>query len=252
MALMVPGGVRLRQRPLILDERHLATLIRITQGVNRLKRKRVIVPSALLAFFGLFALQPGQALAECDATTGPQDSALIAELDSGSQATRSWAESWGLVWSLASAGQALAAMASHGSEKTDLWIGAGSSALGLIPTWISPPAITHFPSDRSSLCDSRDFEKILERYAQDDRRNSGWIAQAGNLGVNAGVGLILGLGYGHWSSAGISMAIGIPVGEAMILTYPNAAGRLQAPLERTRVSFAPTTGGGSLLVSMGI
>ena len=50
--------------------------------------------------------------------------------------------------------------------------------------------------------------------------STSWIAHVVNVLFNVGVGLILGLGYDRWQTAGLNGAVGIAVGEATVLTTP--------------------------------
>lgn len=40
------------------------------------------------------------------------------------------------------------------------------------------------------------------------------------MAFNAGIGLVLGLGYGHWVSAIVNFLAGVLIGEGTILTSP--------------------------------
>jgi hypothetical protein len=174
-------------------------------------------------------------------------------LEEARHSTRIWANSWGALWSTAVVGQAAFAIStSNSATKTDLWVGAGSSALGLIPTWIVPPRLISEPVPTG--CDSPErIGEFLDKTATNDSQNSGYVAHLSNVGVNTAVGLILGLGLGHWGSAAISLAAGIPLGELMIFTYPRSAAKLRDALD-SRVSAAavPIPGGGTVLVSLAL
>ena len=63
-------------------------------------------------------------------------------------------------------------------------------------------------------------EKLLESGADAEASTFAWYLHVGNVLFNAGMGLILGLGYGHWTSAVINTLVGSAVGEANILSGP--------------------------------
>jgi hypothetical protein len=65
---------------------------------------------------------------------------------------------------------------------------------------------------------------------------------------NVGLFLVLGAGFGHWTSATISLLTGIATGEVMIFTQPVGAvealrqyrrGDLGSPLAGVRMGIAP-------------
>jgi hypothetical protein len=155
-------------------------------------------------------------------------------LAKGKHATRVWANAWGATWTVATLAQgAIAATTSDRDTAQDLWVGSASAALGLIPTWILPPVIVSRelssasdPSENS--CEAlAQAEALLEQAAKNDQQNTGVWVHASNVLVNVGIGLGMGLGFHHWGSAAISTGIGIPVGELMILTYPQSALKLR-------------------------
>jgi hypothetical protein len=180
--------------------------------------------------------------------------------------------SWGLGWATVTLGQSIAALGAKDASKTDLWVGAASSSLGLIPTWIAPPAMaTEEVPKPDGSCDSLSkFETLLNSYANTDHLNTSWKSHTSNVAVNIAVALILGLGYGHWNAAALSLGAGIPIGEFMILTYPGSAEKFREHYiagdisekdlaentaeknlwERTRITAMPQSVGGSLTLAL--
>jgi hypothetical protein len=111
--------------------------------------------------------------------------------------------------------------------REDLFAGALSSSLGLIPTWIFPPLVSEGDIQFSRCDQLSEAEARLNQDAMYDDKMTGPLAHVSNIIVNLAISAALGVGYGHWSSAWISSAAGIPVGELMILSYPRAASRLR-------------------------
>ena len=63
-------------------------------------------------------------------------------------------------------------------------------------------------------------EKLLESGAEAEASTFAWYLHVGNVLLNAGIGAILGFGYGHWTSAVINTLVGVAVGETNILSSP--------------------------------
>ena len=64
-------------------------------------------------------------------------------------------------------------------------------------------------------------EGLLERSAEHETQGRRWYVHAANVVLNIGLGLILGLGVGHWVAGAVNFALGVAVGELTILTGPN-------------------------------
>jgi hypothetical protein len=139
-----------------------------------------------------------------------------------------WSLGWGLTWSIATGAQLAVAATTHQvATREDLFAGALSSSLGLIPTWIFPPLVSEGDIQFSRCDQLSEAEARLNQDAMYDDKMTGPLAHVSNIIVNLAISAALGVGYGHWSSAWISSAAGIPVGELMILSYPRAASRLR-------------------------
>lgn len=89
-------------------------------------------------------------------------------------------------------------------------------------------------------------ERLLNRDAANEAQGQSLLFHGGNVVVNAGVFLIIGAGFGHWTSATISLATGIVTGEIMIFTQP--VGALRTLREYRRGDFGSPSAG----VRMGI
>ncbi len=149
-----------------------------------------------------------------------------------------WSWSWGSTYVAASAAQGItAALIRDRATRIDLTVGALSAGFGALTLYGLPLRVTLPLVDRAwtrepDLCRRlARAEATLADVADRQRLASSWIPHVGNVLFNVGIGLILGLGYGHWKSAGLSSGIGIVVGEANVLTQPH---RLPDVLERYR------------------
>jgi len=151
---------------------------------------------------------------------------------------RLWAWGWG--GGIGAAGVANLAVVPfvRPQDRIDWYVGAASSAVGVIPLWLFPLAVVrdarelhernaHLPSpaepsdDGGGICARlADAETRLVRDAEDQAAQQRWWVHAGNVAFNTGVLLFLGLGYQHWLSGIINGAAGVLVGEALILTQP--------------------------------
>jgi len=63
-------------------------------------------------------------------------------------------------------------------------------------------------------------EQFLERDAEDEAANYGWLTQAVDVAGNAALLLVLGVGYGHWFNAALNSAGGLLLGELQFFTQP--------------------------------
>jgi hypothetical protein len=96
-------------------------------------------------------------------------------------------------------------------------------------------------------------ERMLRVGAEHEEQSVRWYWHAGNVLLNVGIGLILGLGYGHWTSGIINAAIGTALGEATFFTSPNrlVSGwrqyRSGDPSSGVSVRVVPTVGPGLAL-----
>jgi hypothetical protein len=171
-------------------------------------------------------------------------------LAAGRHHTRNWANSWGALWAMTTVGQAVGAVAYQDPAlRKDLWVGAASSSLGLIPTWIIPPRIIADGAEaEEDPCPTLEhMQMLLARDAENDDANTGLLSHAANLGVNLGIAAILGAGFGHWGAAEISLGVGVFMGEMMILTYPRSATRTDAS---PRLAIAPIVKGAVVAASV--
>jgi len=106
--------------------------------------------------------------------------------------------------------------------KIDMTVGA-ISTLGIFLGVLLPPDIDDSP--HSEACPARlvESEKRLVDGADNEKSARSPLFHVANGLFNIGVGLVLGLGYGHWTSGAVNAGLGFLVGEAQILTTPNGA-----------------------------
>ena len=63
-------------------------------------------------------------------------------------------------------------------------------------------------------------ERLLEENAADEAFGRGLVAQVASIAYCVAIGLVLGLGWGHWTTGAITLAVGIGISEARIFTQP--------------------------------
>ena len=139
---------------------------------------------------------------------------------------------WGVGWAMANGALLVGSVSAipffDHDQQIDLAFGAGTSAIGVVSTLASPVTWLHPYDD----CDA--VERELSRAADAQAFGKSWLAHTGNVLINGGAGLALGLGWDHWRSAAIQGGVGILVGELMIYTQPDGA---------VQLAVSPTAGG---------
>lgn len=208
-------------------------------------RRRLHLAACALSL-ALASLPLGPAYAACPSISGagPLDvveaRAHVAWIDAHLAVTghraRIWAWSWG--GGIAASGVVSLAVVPFvaRSERIDWYTSAGSAAVGVLPFTITPLAVMHDARDLhqrvltlspeardDAVCALlADAETKLIHDAEDERSQQRWYVHVGNLAFNTGVLLFLGLGFHRWESGLINGLSGAAVGEALILTQPNA------------------------------
>jgi hypothetical protein len=171
---------------------------------------------------------------------------------------RIWSYSWGAIYSALAVGQFVAApLVSHASG-LDLYVGGGAALAGVIPLVVTPLKVmgdeerldefeAETPTTAPCVALAR-AEELLNRDAANEAQGQSLLFHGGNVVVNAGIFLIIGAGFGHWTSATVSLLTGIATGEIMILTQPVGAlkalrqyrrGELASPSAGVRIGIAP-------------
>jgi hypothetical protein len=140
-----------------------------------------------------------------------------------------WSWTWGSVYSSGTIalGVALSETRDRGI-RTDLTVGVISAAVGAVSLYGLPLKLTlPLRASRRSWDDPdrcavlARAERTLVSVERDQRLANGILAHVGNLVANAGIALVLGLGYGRWTSAAISAGVGVGVGETNAFTQPH-------------------------------
>jgi hypothetical protein len=150
-----------------------------------------------------------------------------------------WSWTWGGVYAAGAVAQAAALpfTSDHG-KRIDLYVGVASTSFGALTLTALPLQLTvplrlargHFAEADRCAALAR-AERTLFKVEKDQRLATSWVGHVGNILVNVGIGLILGLGYDRWSSAALSAGVGIAVGEANAFTQPH---HLRDVIERYR------------------
>jgi hypothetical protein len=171
---------------------------------------------------------------------------------------RIWSYSWGAIYSSLAIGQFVAApLVSHASG-LDLYVGGGAALIGVIPLVVTPLKVMG-DEKRLDKLEAETMqadpcvalaraEELLNRDAANEAQGRSLLFHGGNVVVNAGIFFIIGAGFGHWTSATISLLTGLATGEVMIFTQPVGAvealrqyrrGDLGFPLAGVRMGIAP-------------
>lgn len=150
-----------------------------------------------------------------------------------------WSWSWGGVYAAGVIAQGVGIpFTNDRGKKIDLEVGVAATGFGFLALTVLPLQLTlplrgarrHW--DAAHPCETlARAERTLLSVDKDQRLANGPLAHVGNVAVNVGIALILGLGYGRWSSAALNGGIGVVVGEANALTQPH---HLRDVLERYR------------------
>ncbi|MFT3712670.1 MAG: hypothetical protein QM817_33895 [Archangium sp.] len=151
-----------------------------------------------------------------------------------SDAAKRWTGIWGGAYGALTVAQ-LALIGVFPKEESPDWIwGALSSGVGVAFTVLGPLEVLDAGpvfAKRAAANDASDAQKTCQLLAEGERMlregndaerfQRSWLIHAGNVLFNIGIGLVLGLGYGRWTSAAINALSGIAIGELTIFTAPN-------------------------------
>jgi hypothetical protein len=212
----------------------------------------VAVRARLFAVMVAFGVTVGAGEARGDVCPGPEPGLTVATVDSQERLDYlarafdrevreidAWSWIWGTTYTVGAIpqGVGLAYTHDHGT-RIDLTVGTISTAFGAVTLYLLPLQLTlplrsarrHW-NDRDPCATLARAERTLVSVDKDEALANGIVAHLGNVAINVGIALILGLGYGRWSSAALNGGIGVAVGEANAFTQPH---HLRDVLERYR------------------
>jgi hypothetical protein len=141
-------------------------------------------------------------------------------------------------------------------ERVDWYTSSATTIIGLVPLIIAPLDVVgdsrvlraHIgappqpPGTQLDVCGLlAEAETMLVRNAKNQADGQRWWLHAGNVLLNTGVGLFLGIGFHHWKAGAYNAVVGSAIGEAIILTQPT--GSVDA-LEKYRAGAISDGGGG--------
>jgi hypothetical protein len=165
---------------------------------------------------------------------------IDARLAGGAHKAKRW--TWG--WGIGIGGATIVNLAFipfvSKEDRIDWYVGAATTVIGIVPLLIAPldvvadsrelrakiemrPPPPAGGGDRPDVCPLlADAEARLIRDAKNQSDGQRWWLHVGNVALNFGVGLFLGLGYHHWGAGAWNAVGGSLIGEAIILTQPTA------------------------------
>ncbi len=122
------------------------------------------------------------------------------------------------------------------SQRIDWYTGAATTIVGIVPLLIAPLDVVDDARElRARVLGTNgipgtdvctllaDAETRLARDAKNQSDGQRWWLHVGNVVLNSGVGLFLGLGFHHWWAGAFNAVGGSAIGEAIILTQPTGS-----------------------------
>lgn len=172
------------------------------------------------------------AIAAADESCEDRVAFIQTRLERSAHRVTVWRWSWGVTAVTGAAAQLVgAAVVSDRATRINLIVG-GVSTLALLTGVLFAPEVQPRDGLIGAPCPARlaGAERRLAEAGRSERAaRSPWF-HAGNVAFNVGVGLVLGLGYGHWVSGAINAGIGTVVGEVQLFTVPDDADVTLAPV----------------------
>jgi hypothetical protein len=214
---------------------------------------RALVCASLLMSAASAGAQATSPTADC----AEHARSIARALDADSRHSRVWYWSWMGAGAALIAGQATLATLVEGDQRTEFVAGAATSVLIPVVLIVHPPLVladapvlearlqaTTVDGSLGDACIAvARARELLDRDARDQAFTTGWLAHVFAIGVNVGVGLLLGLGFHDWWGAARQAVGGSAVGELQILTMPTgaiAAQRQTGPTSPGGLGFAGT------------
>ncbi len=201
------------------------------------------------------SLCSGTVLARCPTPAGQVERSdaerlkfLKTELVAEGNRAWNWSIAWATIYAAGTVGQVAPIPLIVPSDQVEWWVGAATTAVGIAFVAFDPLEVidaaprfekrTTQPADICAVI--AEGEGLLERGAAHEALGRRWFIHALNVVFNVGVGLILGLGYGHWVAGAVNFAIGVTLGEATILTSPNRLVSAWSEYQRGELGQAAT------------
>jgi hypothetical protein len=202
--------------------------------------------AALLAVAALLLLAAPRARAECAPIAGVGAGSHVgtlapelrlqwidAELGRSAHRAKVWTWGWGIALGAGAVANLAPLLWVPKDERIDWYTGAFTNTIGIVPLLIAPLDVIGDSRDLRARLAARDgldvcalladAETRLVRDAQNQADGRRWWLHAANFALNAGVGLFLGVGFGHWKNGLFQFATGVVIGEAIIFTQPTGA-----------------------------
>ena len=155
---------------------------------------------------------------------------IEAELAKSAHRANAWVWGWSLALGVGTIGNLVPVPFVPADERIDWYTGAVTTVIGIVPLVVLPPEVIADARQLHTRLGARgttdvcallaDAETRLVRDAENQADGQRWWVHVGNVIVNAGVGLFLGLGYHHWVAGALNFASGAAIGEVIIFTQP--------------------------------
>ncbi|OJH35320.1 hypothetical protein [Cystobacter ferrugineus] len=185
----------------------------------------------------LLLLVSGLARAEQTCAASPENHQKLAfiqsHLSEDARRARLWTGAWGAGYGVLTLGQLAVVPAVPAGEQVDLYVGALSSAGGLVALLALPLDVMNDSLTLDTLarehpsevdCDVlAEAERLLVRSAEGEALGRSWLMHGANIVYGLLSGLVLGVFFDRWVSGAVTAVTGILIGEAMILTQPFGA-----------------------------
>jgi hypothetical protein len=173
---------------------------------------------------------------------------------------RRWTWGWGIGIGAATVANLAPLPFVARGDRIDWYVGAGTTVIGIVPLLIAPldviedsralhaslgaPGAGGGSAPDGEVCARlADAETRLLRDAKNQADGRRWWLHVGNVALNTGVGLFLGLGYHHWGAGALNAVSGSVIGEAIILTQPTSTIDDLRRYQAGTLSDATTTSG---------
>ena len=159
---------------------------------------------------------------------------IDARLARTARGARRWTWGWGIGIGVATLANLAPLPFVAREDRVDWYTGAATTAVGIVPLLIAPlDVVADSRALRARVSEAAatssggevcvlvaEAEGLLLRDAKNQSDGQRWWLHAGNVVLNVGVGLFLGLGFHHWGAGALNAVSGSVIGEAIILTQP--------------------------------